>query len=256
MCEAFVTMPFEVTKNRMQIEAASRAGILGSMASTYRTHGVTGLFYGLQPQLAQVAGKTAIRFAAFEQWKTVLPAGSNFTAGLLAGLTEALLWVTPTERLKVLRQAELTGASGTGGSASIFRAGAHVLRQQGLAGLWLGAAPTAARQAIANGTRFLLFDKIKQALDGIPAQAALAGGLAGVISTVLTNPVDVIKTHIQAMPVKGASAAGPTAIVRHLIQEQGVLPFFGAGLGARLLKIGLGQAVTFSAFEAVRRRVP
>ena len=48
------------------------------------------------------------------------------------------------------------------------------------------------------------------------ALAAVAGGATGVASVVLTNPVDVIKTRVQATPL-GASgeAPGVAAIVRH-----------------------------------------
>jgi solute carrier family 25 citrate transporter 1 len=196
--EALVTQPFEVTKVRLQL-GHGPPGIAKNMVDTVGRAGPSGLYYGIQAQLLQVAFKGAIRFASFEQFKALLPPGSTFTAGTLAGLTEAIVWVAPTERLKVLRQTELSGAAGTGGAGgSVFRAAAHVLQTQGLQGLWLGTGPTAARQAIANGGRFFMFDAFKKRLPDKSYSAALAGGLTGAASVVFTNPVDVIKTHIRA----------------------------------------------------------
>ena len=107
-CEAYITMPFEVTKNRIQLGHGPNS-IAGNMADTVRRAGPRGLYYGIQAQVLQVSAKGAIRFTAVDRFKAVLPPGSSFTAGLLAGLTEALVWVAPTERLKVLRQAEVSG---------------------------------------------------------------------------------------------------------------------------------------------------
>lgn len=254
-CEAVATMPFEVTKTRLQLGHGPR-GLQANMMDTVARAGPTGLYFGLQAQLVQVAAKGAIRFTAYERFKRLLgPSGSSFVAGTLAGLTEALMWVVPTERLKVLRTTELGGAAGTRGSG-LLDAAAAVVRQQGVRGLWLGSGPTAARQALANGSRFLMFDRVKASLPAwVPAPAAIAGGLTGVASVLITNPVDVVKTQVQSVPVSGAGAGVSTvALVRGLIREEGV-GVLCRGMGARVLKIGLGQAVIFGVYDAVRRRL-
>ena len=261
--EAVATMPFEVTKNRIQLGDGPR-GVLSSMVHTYRSAGVGGFYYGLQATLVQVCGKSAIRFSAYERFAAL--GAPPFAAGTLAGLTEAVAWVAPTERLKVLRTSELGGAAGAGG-ASLPRAVARVLRAQGVAGLWVGAAPTAARQAVANGARFCLFERGQAALpEGTPARAALAGGLTGCASVLLTNPIDVLKTLVQATPVGGGGGGAPGAGVggelaraahaaRRALREESALALLTRGVGARLLKIGLGQALIFGTYDAVRRRL-
>jgi len=258
--EAIVTMPFEVTKNRLQLKSGPTT-ILGSIRSTVSAAGVSGLWYGLQPALVQVAGKSSIRFAAFEKLKTIFPAG---IAGMLAGCVEAFVWVAPTERLKILRQAEVgvleaakgTAASGprVGASASVFEATARILRTQGLSSLWLGTGPTVARQGMANGIRFALFEHFKKGLEStrlVPQSmlAATAGGLTGVVSVVLTNPVDVIKTRVQAST---SASMSTLAIVRAAFAEEGASAF-ARGMTARTCKIGLGQAVIFGVYDAAKR---
>ena len=60
--EALVTMPMEVTKNRLQM-GHGPPGILASMRDTVRVAGPQGLWFGIQPQLVQVGGKAAVPLA-------------------------------------------------------------------------------------------------------------------------------------------------------------------------------------------------
>mmetsp|Transcript_9149 Transcript_9149/g.29428 ORF Transcript_9149/g.29428 Transcript_9149/m.29428 type:complete len:272 (+) Transcript_9149:189-1004(+) len=252
VAEALATMPFEVTKNRIQMGHGPPA-ILLNARDTVAKKGVRGLYYGLQPQLLQVSAKSSLRFVAFETYQRMLP-GSTFTCGMLAGLTEALVLVAPTERLKILRTAELrAGAHSAGASSSVFHAAGALVREQGVAGLWHGAAPTAARQMLANGLRFFFYDHFKAALKGVPGSAAIAGGMTGVVSVVLTNPVDVVKTRIQAAPAGGGLGA-QVGTVREMIAAEGWVSLT-RGMSARALKIGSGQAVIFGVFDCVKRRL-
>ena len=96
--------------------------------------------------------------------------------------------------------------------------------------------------------------------------AVLAGGMSGVFSVALTNPVDVIKTRVQATPLaaagaaaaeggtNGAAAGHTLAVVRGMLAHEGV-GVFTTGMVARAWKIGLGQAVIFGTYDAVRRRL-
>lgn len=252
IAEACVTQPFEVTKNRIQLGHGPR-GVYSNMADTVARRGAGGLYYGLQPQLVQVSSKAAIRFAAVENFKRILPPGSTFTAGTLAGLTEAVVIVAPTERLKVLRTSELGGLKGVG-SSSVFRAAVLVFRDQGLAGLWTGTGPTAARQALANGIRFALYDKFKKALPTSLGAlgSVIAGALTGIASTVITNPIDVVKTRIQSAPVeRGAASLSVLRSVRELLRSEGLMGLT-RGTGARAVKIGIGQAIIFGVYEQVK----
>eukprot|EP00327_Prymnesium_parvum_P030176 CAMPEP_0195581938 /NCGR_PEP_ID=MMETSP0814-20130614/21259_1 /TAXON_ID=97485 /ORGANISM="Prymnesium parvum, Strain Texoma1" /LENGTH=235 /DNA_ID=CAMNT_0040719421 /DNA_START=1 /DNA_END=704 /DNA_ORIENTATION=+ len=235
-------MPLEVTKNRVQM-GHGPSGLSANMRDTVRRVGVGGLYYGLQAQLVQVTVKGTIRFAAVERFKQALPAGSSFTAGTLAGCVEAIVWVVPTERLKLLRQSEIGGGAGTGVGASVIRGVRAVLAKQGVGGLWVGSGPTVARQGIANGARFCMYDNFKASMPSwMPAPAAISGGLSGLASVIMTNPVDVLKTRVQAAPIERKGAGGTFHVARQLLQSEG-LQVLMQGMSARMIKIGLGQAV-------------
>ena len=89
------------------------------------------------------------------------PARWSMICGMGAGLGEALLWTAPTERLKVLRQS--TAGTGTGGASSSVRS---ILAEQGIGGLYVGAVPTAMRQASSTAVRFAVLDYLRTLICG------------------------------------------------------------------------------------------
>lgn len=87
-------------------------------AMIYREGGFRALYYGMPAFLIQTAGKGTVRFTAYEQFKGIATGvlgvdGTKYAlavdgmSGFLAGMTEAAIWTTPAERLKILRQVHL-----------------------------------------------------------------------------------------------------------------------------------------------------
>ena len=66
--------------------------MLANMADTLRRAGVSGFYYGLQAQMLQVVGKTAIRYTAYERFKRLFQ-GNAFLSGMFAGCVEGMVWV-------------------------------------------------------------------------------------------------------------------------------------------------------------------
>jgi len=222
----------------------------------YNLKGVSGFYFGLPAVLLQVAGKGAIRWTAYEQFKMLLqmspaPAGSvDFLAGVGAGFAEAFLWTTPTERLKVLRQNDIK--SGLNRYSSLVGSVRTVATEHGITGLYAGIGATGIRQASGVGVRFALYGRVKALVTTDPPQmwqSALAGGITGCASTILNHPIDVIKSRIEAQDGKQKEYTGTFQALRSILRDEGVLALY-RGLAPRLMKISIGQAITFSAYEA------
>lgn len=255
--EVALTMPFEVTKNRVQLAGATRTTILSNMADTWARAGLGGFYFGVQAQLLQVVGKTAIRYTAYDALTRLLP-GQNFLCGMGAGCFEGMVWVAPTERLKLLRQAELSHAPKQQQHGNILSSTRLIVSTQGIQGLLVGAGPTVVRQGTANGVRFCIYERIVAELrrwwpDGTKWHATLAGGLTGAVSTAITNPVDVVKTRAQTASVASRGISS-LALARMLVAEEGAAVLL-RGLAPRLIKISLGQAVIFGVYDAALRRL-
>jgi len=253
-------MPLDTIKTQMQLKSYASPAACGR--AIVAADGVHGLYYGFRPFLLQASGKAAVRFFMYENICAAVDAyGVNraasptqwaMTCGMGAGMCEALFWTAPTERLKVLRQAS-AGMGVGGGSTSVLT----VVREQGLGGLYVGALPTAARQASSTAVRVATLAHIKTSvcsLLGYDKKAAplwvtfLAGGTGGAVSVILNNPIDVVKSRIQS-----GKHTSITACVTQLLQTEGVSAF-GAGLQARCVRLFLSQAIQFTIVDALTAR--
>ena len=183
--EATATWPLEYIKTQMQTmrKVPSKGGfvsvpqpytsIYGGLRYTVRTTGALSLFTGLTPTLLLSAPKAGIRFGANQQLRNALrgadgnvSVGASFTAGMLAGVAEAVIVVTPQETIKT-KLITLNMRTWHG-----LR---HILATDGVAGLYCGLLSTALKQGGSNGARFLFMAEYTSALKG-RAEATLSTG--------------------------------------------------------------------------------
>jgi solute carrier family 25 citrate transporter 1 len=119
-----------------------------------------------------------------------LTIGKNFLAGLGAGVCEALAIVAPVETVKT-KCIEL--------NMPFVKGFTHIIKTEGLAGVYQGAIATALKQGSNQGLRFMWFNEYKSIVtnDGereiTPLLGLLGGMSAGCFSTLGNNPFDVVK---------------------------------------------------------------
>ena len=259
--EACATVPLETLKTRQQL-STSRATISASAAATeiYSSAGIRGFYFGLPALLLQAAGKVAIRFSSFGLYRGLLVVDNSspssarlFLAGAAAGVTEAALWITPCERMKTLRVAEIGLPAHAQTHRSLASSLSHLART---GGLFRGLSATAIRNGSAVGVRFTVYPKARAAVDRFDSQNRLprslvAGFSVGALTTFLTQPVDVVKSRMQGSHT--ATSVSLLSTLKGLISApEGPLSSLSRGLGARVLKIGSGQAIIFATYESVQ----
>ncbi|KAH8690445.1 mitochondrial carrier domain-containing protein [Talaromyces proteolyticus] len=226
-------------------------------------------FYrGLGAVMVGIMPKMAIRFTSFETYKAALTKrGENtpslvrlFVAGLAAGMTEAVLVVTPTEVIKIRLQ---TAGKNYGGSLPIgYRTApeAYVttVRTEGIWTLWRGVSLTAARQGTnqAGTSNSAKTDSQPQYQStGLPPwQTALSGFLAGSLGPLANAPLDTLKTQIQKSSQTGktSSASQVSRLFQQIVQNEGYMALYKGTL-PRVLRVGVGQSVTFMTYELLRK---
>ena len=168
-----------------------------------------------------IVPKMAIRFSSFEFYKGVLAkeetgkpnTGGVFLAGLGAGITEAVMVVTPMEVVKIRLQAQHHSMSDPL-DVPKYRNAAHaaytVVKEEGFGALYRGVALTAVRQGTNQAVNFTAYQTLKKwakeyqpQYDGteLPSwQHLLLGGLSGAMGPMSNAPIDTIKTRIQRAP--------------------------------------------------------
>ncbi|KAF5948750.1 hypothetical protein HYC85_014707, partial [Camellia sinensis] len=131
----------------------------------------------------------------------------GFFAGFGAGVLEALVIVTPFEVVKIRLQQQ----RGLSHELLKYKGPVHcarlIIREEGILGLWAGAAPTVMRNGTNQAAMFSAknaFDRLlwkKHEDDGKVLQlwqSMISGFLAGTAGPICTGPFDVVKTRLRS----------------------------------------------------------
>ena len=226
----------------------------------------------------------ALRFVAFEKYKEFLPQvysaiGNNdlainstfitFNAGLLAGITEAVFVVTPADVCKIRMQAQYHSMMDPEQMkqrkyGNVYQTMIVIMKEEGIRALWSGVVPTMLRQGCNQAVSFTTYQQSKkkwQEFSGVKELASwqhlLLGALSGGMGPTVNNPLDVVKTRMQRqilVPGQTPQYNGILSSCRRIIEEEGIVALW-KGLTPRLMRIMPGQAITFTTYEFVSKKL-
>ena len=195
---------------------------------------------------------------------------SKVAAGAASGAFAAFL-LNPTELIKtrfMARGPELRN--------SAWACAAGIARERGVAGLWRGAGMSTARSAILTASQCAAYDGAKSFVRGTRRSLGpenseksddlfthlCASMLTGLVTTTVTNPVDMIKTQLyvsspgpnstklSASRVRAPGGAAEAA--RDVLRREGPRGFM-RGWTANYLRLGPQTVITFVALEQLRK---
>ncbi|KAM0046906.1 putative mitochondrial carrier protein [Helianthus debilis subsp. tardiflorus] len=269
--EASCLQPIDVIKTRLQLDrTGAYKGIFHCGSTTVKTEGVRAMWKGLTPFATHLTLKYALRMGSnavlqsgFKDPKTgKISDGGRFVSGFGAGVIEALVIVTPFEVVKIRLQQQ----KGLSPDLLKYKGPIHcarlIIREEGLRGLWSGAAPTVMRNGTNQAVMFTAkntYDKLlwrKHEGDGKvlqPWQSMVSGFLAGTAGPVCTGPFDVVKTRLMAQsrePGGELKYKGMVHAILTIRSEEGVRALW-KGLLPRLMRIPPGQAIMWGVADQV-----
>ncbi|KAI8319078.1 mitochondrial carrier [Martensiomyces pterosporus] len=297
MAGKFVEYPFDTVKVRLQTsESQVFSGTFDCLKQTWQNEGFRGFYRGLTSPLVGAMAENAIAFYSYNRIQGAirslskdlatdapLPLPQLFLSGALSGTICAFV-ISPVELVKCKLQVENVQAYGGGGAKGATNAVkftgplsvvGHLLKTQGIGGLYKGIMPTIGRETMGVGFWFgayevvcrqLLRSKQKQQPKGSPAltkedlgpaSIILAGGCAGVAYNLTSYPIDVVKSFIQTADVRSAASGtverpGIVSTVR-TVYARGGIPAFYRGLGITLLRAFPANAAMFMTYEYLSR---
>ncbi|KAL9123220.1 MAG: hypothetical protein Q9187_000237 [Circinaria calcarea] len=199
-------------------------------------------------------------FVAFDSYKALLQdeAGNisgprTVIAGFGAGITESLLAVTPFESIKTTLIDDRKSANPR--MRGFLHGSALIFRERGIRGFFQGFAPTTARQAANSATRFGSYTTLKQFAQGYVAPGEKLGtistfgigGLAGLITVYVTQPLDVIKTRMQSIEARKEYRNSFVCAAR-IFKDEGVFTFWSGAL-PRLARLTMSGGIVFTMYE-------
>ena len=246
-------------------------------ADIVRKESPLALYKGLGAVVTGIVPKMAIRFSSFEAYKGWLAkpetgkpsTGGIFLAGLGAGVTEAVAVVTPMEVVKIRLQSQHHSMSDPL-DVPKYRNAAHaaytVVKEEGFGALYRGVALTATRQATNQAVNFTAYQEFKRLLQvyqpqyaetGLPSwQTLLIGGISGAMGPFSNAGIDTIKTRVQRAPNPEGLSGWKRflQVSKELYLQEGIRGFY-KGITPRVMRVGPGQAVTFTVYEYVKTMI-
>ena len=226
------------------IKVLKQSNQYNGLFNTIKTHGVGRLYKGLSPFIFQRSFTYLLRFGTFEKLKD--PNNSylgNFRAGIIAGAIEST-FTTPFELIKTNLQ--------TSKNTNSLITMKNIIQKNGFTGLYRGYLSTCARQCINIGANFTVYHEIRKKIikdNESPNifKIALAGMISGSVGPLLNNPFDVVKTRFMNPSYNKKYTSISNTLVT-ILKEEGIGSLY-KGMGLRLIRVGGGQAITFSVIE-------
>ncbi|KAF2750979.1 mitochondrial deoxynucleotide carrier [Sporormia fimetaria CBS 119925] len=134
----------------------------------------------------------------------------------------------------------------------------HILREEGITGLWKGNIPAEAMYLAYGSAQFSAYTYVSQLLASMPytqhlpgaANSFISGALGGACATTATYPLDLLRTRFAAQGTDRVYAS-LIASVRDIAEQEGVTGFF-RGLSAGVAGIVPYMGLFFASYEGLK----
>ncbi|XP_078448432.1 uncharacterized protein LOC144716991 isoform X2 [Wolffia australiana] len=273
--------PISVVKTRMQVVEGTLAHMNGFSVfkNIMRNDGIRGIFRGFGTSAVgslpgRVLALTSLEISKemvlkhtehMKMPETTRVGLANGVAGMVSNVVSCAYYVPLDVICQRLMVQDLPGISTYNGPFDAIRG---VLRTEGVRGLYRGFGLTMLTMSPANAlwwgaygaAQHLIWktlgygghsEKKPSHLELVSVQAT-AGTVAGACSSVITTPIDTIKTRLQVMDNYGAGRPSIRKTTRLLIEEDGWAGFY-RGFGPRFLNMSLWGTSMIVTYELIKR---
>ncbi|KAJ8378520.1 hypothetical protein AAFF_G00239030 [Aldrovandia affinis] len=262
-CSTLLFQPLDLVKTRLQTlqnnmhPGSPKVGMVAVFLNVVRTEKLLGLWKGVSPSFMRCIPGVGIYFSTFYSLKQhfFLERAPNALEAVLLGAgarTVAGVCMLPVTVIKTRFE------SGRYNYVTVLGALRSVYVTEGPRALFSGLTATLLRDAPFSGIYVMFYSQSKRSLPQEITSSAYAplvnfgcGVLSGVLASLVTQPADVVKTHIQVSPhlYKRTGDA-----VRFIYTEHGLKGFF-RGAVPRSLRRTLMAAMAWTVYEQLMARM-
>lgn len=230
-------------------------GTTQSLIHITRTEGVRALYLGLTPALIANGVSWGSYFFFYEKIKLLLePKGSSTAGHLTSGVMAGVLTVGVTNPMWLVKT-RMQLQSGEQVTYSAAKVAKGIFQQDGIAGFYRGVMPALILTSH-GAVQFAIYEKLKLFSEragrgkGTP-EYLLMGGLSKICATVVTYPIQLVKTRMQQQFAHQHTAYGKTvATLQYIYRNEGWLGYY-KGLGPNLAKVAPQSAILFALYENI-----
>ncbi|XP_047330535.1 solute carrier family 25 member 44-like [Impatiens glandulifera] len=274
--------PMSVIKTRIQVDGLG----LSQMSGTYvfrhilKTDGISGFFRGFGTSAVGSMPGRVLALTSLEVSKDMMlkhtegldmPEASrigiaNGVAGMVSNLVSCIYFVPLDVICQRLMVQGLPGTTQCKGPSDVLQ---KVMKTEGFRGLYRGFGLTALTQSPASALWWGAYgaaqhmiwrglgykdddgDKRPSHMEMVTVQAG-AGMIAGACSSVITTPIDTVKTRLQVMDGYCVGRPSVMKTAKGLIKEDGWWGFY-RGFGPRFLNMSLYGTTMIVTYELIKR---
>ncbi|XP_004835185.1 solute carrier family 25 member 38 isoform X3 [Heterocephalus glaber] len=234
-----------------------RVGMLTVLLKVVRTESLLGLWKGMSPSIVRCVPGVGIYFGTLYSLKQYFLRGHPPSAleSIVLGMgsrSVAGVCMSPITVIKTRYE------SGSYGYESIYKALRSIYRSEGHRGLFSGLTATLLRDAPFSGIYLMFYSQTKNIVlhdqsdvAFIPVVNFSCGIFAGILASLVTQPADVIKTHMQLSPVKFQWIGQAVTLI---FKDYGLRGFF-QGSVPRALRRALMAAMAWTVYEEMMTKM-
>lgn len=261
-------LAFQTTATRINLPPP-RVGPIAVGVKIIQQDGVKALFSGVSATMLRQTLYSTTRMGLYDVMKQKwtdqetgnMPLMTKIGAGLIAGGVGAAVG-NPADVAMVRMQADgRLPASQRRNYKSVIDAISQMRKSEGITSLWRGSSLTVNRAMLVTASQLASYDQIKESIlennimkDGLGTHVT-ASFAAGFVASVVTNPVDVIKTRVMNMKVEAGHAApysGAIDCAMKTVRSEGVMALY-KGFIPTISRQGPFTVVLFVTLEQVRK---
>ncbi|KAI6685124.1 hypothetical protein NL676_031037 [Syzygium grande] len=272
--------PAAVVKTRMQVAGSGMSQMRGMVVFKHilRNDGVPGAYRGFGTSAVgslpgrvlaltslEVSKDTTLKYMErFDMPEATRVGVANGVAGMLSNLVSCVYYVPLDVICQRLMVQGLPGTASCNGPFDVVR---KVMKVEGVRGLYRGFGLTALTQSPASALWWGAYGAAQHIIwrslgykDEMekPSHAemvtvqATAGLLAGACSSIITTPVDTVKTRLQVMDNFSGGRPSVLNTTKTLLKEDGWWGFY-RGFGPRFLSMSLYGTTMIVTYELIKR---
>ncbi|XP_028764353.1 probable envelope ADP,ATP carrier protein, chloroplastic isoform X2 [Neltuma alba] len=182
---------------------------------------------------------------------------SLFFAGAIAGAAAKTI-TAPLDRIKILMQTHgvRVGQESAKKAIGFIEATTLIAKEEGIKGYWKGNLPQVIRIIPYSAVQLFAYETYKKIFRGKNGELSVfgrlaAGAFAGMTSTFITYPLDVLRLRLAVEP----GYRTMTEVALGMLRDEGFASFY-YGLGPSLIGIAPYIAVNFCVFDLLKKSLP
>uniref|UniRef100_A0A6P4E4V0 Mitochondrial dicarboxylate carrier isoform X1 n=1 Tax=Drosophila rhopaloa TaxID=1041015 RepID=A0A6P4E4V0_DRORH len=254
------THPLDLIKVQLQTQLVKEKKSVGEIIKNiYSQNGLLGFYNGISASWFRQLTYTTTRFALYESGKAYVDAESlsgKMGLAALAGVIGGIVGVPGDVVTVRLQNDSKLPPESRRNYKHVFDGLFRIYKEEGVSSLFRGAVPAVSRSVLLTIGTNAAYDQVKQMLktatgaaDGVPLHFGTST-IAGCIATVMTQPLDVLKTTFMNAKPGEFSGIGAAFIS---IARQGPLAFYRGFIPA-LIRVSPNTIITFILYEQARLR--